>query len=283
MVDQLSSLLPVVFFVTIIVLAIVETLSPKRSGTISLGRRWLANVSLFLTNTTLLQLLAPLSGLALATWATSENIGLFHAVAVPQGVALVFGVFVMDLGKYGEHVLLHRVPVLWRLHTVHHADVNVDFTTAERHHPLEALFGAAGLGLVVIAFGVPPLAVMLYVLFAKVVALLSHVNLEVPEPVDRAVRVVLVTPGMHAVHHSALRHETDSNYGVLLSWWDRLFGSYTTPSIDADRRRVYGLEYFRDPRYCRFDRILALPFLSARGRQAGDVPDIGAGREPVVP
>ena len=260
MAEQLMALAALAFYATIISLVIAETIAPRRRDTASLGRRWLTNIALFLLGQACHRLLVPVSALAVAQAAASEGFGVLSLASLPAVATIALGVLLLDMWKYAEHRLVHAVPLLWRFHSVHHADPDVDFTTAERHHPFETLFAAGGFLLVVFVAGVPPLAVALYVLIAGVVAVLTHANMRLPNALDRALRAAVVTPAVHVIHHSAERRETDSNFGILLTLWDRVFGTYRAPTAAADDARVLGLEYFRDPRDTRLDRVLAQPF-----------------------
>ncbi len=150
--------------------------------------------------------------------------------------------------------------MLWRLHLVHHSDVDADFTTTERHHPLEIIVGITSTIIVIYLLGIPPMSVVLYLLFATAIAFFSHANIRLSDHVDRWLRLIVVTPAVHMVHHSAASHETNSNFGSLLTVWDRTFGTYRTSTPADDAARVIGLEYFRDARSARFDQVLCLPF-----------------------
>ena len=262
MTEVLSPVIPLAFYGTVMLLAVVELLRPWRSQSTNLGRRWLTNIGLWVGNQGILWLVLPLTVLAVAQAAHDQGVGLLNIWPLPDALAVVLGLLILDLVKYAEHRLSHALPILWRLHRVHHSDVDVDFTTAQRHHPLESLLGGVVMLAVVYGVGVPSLAVVLYMLAAGSVALISHANLRLPEVMDRMARLLLVTPMTHGVHHSALRHETDSNFGLVLTIWDRLFGTYRSPHLQEDRDRVLGLEYFRGGRDARLDRVLLQPFLA---------------------
>ncbi len=263
MTEHLIPIVPLAFYGTVMLLALVELLCPWRAPSTDLGRRWLTNIGLWAGNQAILWLVLPLTVLAVAQTAHDQGVGLLRVAPLPEVLAVGLGILILDLVKYAEHRLSHALPILWRLHRVHHSDVDVDFTTAQRHHPLESLLGGLVMLAVVYAFGVPPLAVVLYILAAGSVALISHANLRLPEGVDRAARLLLVTPTTHGVHHSAQRHETDSNFGLVSTLWDRLFGTYRSPQPQEDRTRVLGLEYFRSAHDARLDRVLVQPFLAA--------------------
>ena len=279
MAEVLTLLAVLAFYGAVVTFAVAETVAPWRQSTISLGRRWLTNIGLFLIGQLCIRLIVPVSGLAVAYAAAHEGFGLLSVGSLPAAVTIVLGVLLLDVWKYAEHRLLHVVPILWRFHVVHHADVDVDFTTSERHHPLEILVGAGGFLLVVFVGGVPPVAVGVYMLIAGVFSVLTHANIRLPDALDRALRTALITPAVHLVHHSAEQRETDSNFGIVLSLWDRMFETYCGSNENADRARVLGLEAFRDNRSARLDQVLCLPFLPRQGRPPAPLTAPGGGRQ----
>jgi sterol desaturase/sphingolipid hydroxylase (fatty acid hydroxylase superfamily) len=210
----------------------------------------------------LLRLIVPVGAVELAAQAPS---GVFTHLHLPPLAGVVLGVVALDLWKYLEHRLMHAVSPLWRFHLVHHSDVEVDFTTTERHHPVEAAIAAAGLLAAIYALAIPPLSIALFFLAGTAVSLLSHANLSLPQRVDRALAALIVTPGVHLIHHSPRRRETDSNYGFVFTVWDRLFGTY----VGGERAgrsgpRLQGLDVFRETDAQRIDRVLCQPFLYRR-------------------
>lgn len=267
MLQHITSLWASVFYGAVIVFALAELVIPWREQKQSLNRRWSTNIGLYLLNILIQRVAAPLSAVAAAQIALATDVGVLQWLDLPQGAVVVAGVLLLDLWKYVEHRLMHGVPMLWRLHMVHHSDTEVDFTTAERHHPLEVLLGIAGLAAVTYAFGIPALAVVLYALLAAAVAVFSHANVRVRDSLDRILRSVIVTPSVHGVHHSAERVETDSNFGLMMTVWDRALGTYQADSAAKSARRTLGLEYFRDARSGWLDRVLLLPFLSNAERR----------------
>lgn len=265
--ETLSYLFPYTFYGTIICVAVLEVLIPNRRNAGPVGRRWTTNIGLFLTAFAIRRLLVPVSLIAVAALVAQSGYGVLQYLGGPIWLTVPLGVLVIDLWKYFEHRLLHGVPVLWRLHLVHHSDVEVDFTTAERHHPLEVVMSIGSSLAVIGLFGIPPLAVMIHILIISACALVSHANIRVDRRLDFWLRLVLVTPGFHVVHHSTVGAETDSNFGGLLTWWDRIFGTCRSSSPADDAARVIGLEYFRDARSARFDQVLWQPFLSDEARR----------------
>ena len=248
-----------VFFACLLALFVLERVGAFQQRPAPGAHRWASNVALFLLGGIVGALVLPAGLLA---FAESRASGWMAGLPVMAQVAL--GFIVVDLWKYGEHRLFHRVPLLWRLHLVHHSDTALDVTTSERHHPVEVAVSTTLMIALVAWLGLPPLALAVYLVTATVVALYSHANLRLPAAADRAIARVLVTPRVHAVHHSNLRAETDSNFGSVLTVWDRLFGTYVEPA----RARVphIGLDYFHHAADTRWWRVLLQPFLYAPGR-----------------
>jgi sterol desaturase/sphingolipid hydroxylase (fatty acid hydroxylase superfamily) len=175
-------------------------------------------------------------------------------------VSIAASVILLDLAIYLQHVLFHAVPALWRLHRMHHADLDFDVSTGGRFHPIEILISMLIKVAVVIAFGIPVVAVLLFEVVLNATSTFNHANVSMPLALDRVLRWLVVTPDMHRVHHSVLRHETDSNFGFNMPWWDRLFGTYRAAPQEGHERMTIGLPVFRDPRELRLDRLLTQPF-----------------------
>ena len=232
-------------------IAWIETLWPAFRRSPNRERRWPTNIGLGIINTLLLPMI-PVSALLGATWAESHHWGLLNLFDFPLWAVLAATLVIRSLVEYVFHVLMHKVPALWRLHRVHHSDAHLDVTTAVRDHPLEIVALVLTLGLSAAAFGLNVWVVIAYELAESVVSLTAHANLRLPDRLDRALRWVFVTPNMHCLHHSAYRAETDSNYGQLFSVWDRLFGTYSAaPRLGYDAIQ-FGLEEIQDARAADF-------------------------------
>ena len=199
------------------------------------------------------------------SFAAHQPPGLVSHAGLPIAIEFLLTFLLLDFWRYWEHRLFHRVPLLWRVHLVHHSDTQVDVTTSERHHPFEFLIGTAVLMALIAALGLSAAPAGLYLLAATVVALCSHANLRVPGALDRRLRWLIVTPAVHAVHHSDLQRQTDSNYGSVLTVWDRIFGTYSDPEGVAVRH--FGLAYFHRPADTGLARVLQQPFLYRRDLQ----------------
>ena len=242
------------------VIAVWETLLPRRAFATPQGARWFNQVGLIALGALVVRLCVPLTAVALAAVAQQEGWGLFNRIALPSWLALLLGVVAIDLGGYVQHRLSHAVPWLWRFHRIHHSDLDVDCGTSIRHHPGEALFGQ-GFGLVVvIAVGISPLAALLGFTLGGVAAVFNHGNVALPRALDSALRWVIVTPDMHRIHHSTSFDESNRNFANLLPWWDYLFATYRRdPAIDHAGMPL-GLASARAPGDVTLWKLLAAPF-----------------------
>lgn len=237
-----------------------ETLSPKRGRLRPRLGRWVSNFGMIFIDTLVLRLTLGAIAVTSAIWAGANDWGLFNLVSVSPWIA-GFGAFVLlDLLIYFQHRIFHRVPMLWRLHRVHHTDVDFDVTTALRFHPIEIFLSALIKALAVIAIGAPVTAVIVFEIVLNATASFNHANVRIPTGLDRALRLFVVTPDMHRVHHSVDQSETDSNFGFNLPWWDRLFGTYTAQPGAGHDGMTIGLDAFRDTADGRLDRLLFQPF-----------------------
>jgi sterol desaturase/sphingolipid hydroxylase (fatty acid hydroxylase superfamily) len=242
------------------VMAAWEVLAPRRDIRIRRGMRWPGNIGVIVLDTLLVRLLFPLTAVGLALVAEARGWGLFHAVNLPAWAGVLSAVIALDLAIYLQHVLFHAIPVLWRLHRMHHADLEVDVTTGARFHPIEILL-SMGIKLgVVAAFGAPALAVLIFEVLLNATSMFNHSNVRMPSWLDRILRWIVVTPDMHRVHHSVAVRETNSNFGFNLPWWDRLFGTYRDQPAAGHEAMIIGITLFRDPGEQRLDRMLTQPF-----------------------
>ena len=198
--------------------------------------------------------------------AEARGWGLFNVIALPAWIGVVVSVIVLDLAIYLQHVLFHAVPALWRLHRMHHADLEFDVTTGLRFHPIEILLSMLIKLAVVAALGAPAVAVLIFEVLLNATSMFNHGNVRIPQALDRVLRWFVVTPDMHRVHHSILSRETNSNFGFNLPWWDRLFGTYRAQPAAGHDAMTIGIEQFRDPRELGLDRMLLQPFRGETGR-----------------
>ena len=255
-------------------MALWEVAAPRRTLAVGRRRRWPHNLGILLVDVLAVRILVPTAAVGAALLAAGRGWGLFHLLGLRLSVAALLGFLALDLVIYAQHILFHKVPVLWRLHRMHHADLDIDVTTGGRFHPFEILISMAVKIAVVIALGIPVVAVLLFEVVLNATSTFNHANVSMPPALDRVLRWLVVTPDMHRVHHSILRHETDSNFGFNLPWWDRLFRTYrAVPEAGHDGMTV-GIPIFRDPRELRIDRLLTQPFRDDRS----DAGERGDGR-----
>ena len=254
-----------VFVVAFVLLAAAEALIPRRKRVATRRWRWPTNIGLVVLNTVLVRTVLPVTAVSMAVIAEQRGWGLLHAVGpLPTFLAVVV-VFLLDLAIYLQHVLFHAVPVLWRLHRMHHADIDVDVTTGSRFHPGEILLSMLLKFATISALGASPLAVLSFELLLNIGSMFDHTNLRLSLGADRVLRLFVVTPDMHRVHHSAMPVETNTNFGFTFPWWDYLCGTYRAQPAAGHEDMTVGLSSFRDSKYLRLDQTLLQPLFDDRG------------------
>lgn len=250
------------FFASILVLvAVWEWLAPRRTLSHSRLMRWPSNLGIVVLNTLVLRFAFPIMAVAMAWLAAERDWGLFNLVDLPYWLAVILSVVLLDLTIYLQHVMVHAVPVFWRLHRMHHTDLDYDVTTGARFHPIEIVLSMGVKLTVVTLLGAPPLAVVIFEVLLNATAMFNHGNIHIPSGSDRFLRWIVVTPDMHRVHHSVVPEETNSNFGFNLPWWDRLFGTYREQPAAGHEGMTIGIEQFRDQKYLRLDWLMVQPFL----------------------
>ncbi|MDW7748257.1 sterol desaturase family protein [Halomonas sp.] len=250
------------FAFVLLAMALWEVVARRRPQRIRRRQRWPSNLAIVVLDTLAVRLFFPLAALGAALVAAEQGWGLFNLVAVPGWLAIVASVVALDLAIYFQHRLFHAVPWLWRLHRMHHADLEFDVTTGLRFHPLEILLSMGIKLAVVTALGAPAVAVLLFEVLLNATSMFNHGNVRLPVRIDRWLRLIVVTPDMHRVHHSIIRQETDSNFGFNLPWWDRLFGTYRDQPSAGHLGMTIGIEDFREADDLRLDRMLLQPFVN---------------------
>jgi sterol desaturase/sphingolipid hydroxylase (fatty acid hydroxylase superfamily) len=252
------------FSTIFIVLAAIELLAPRLERDEMRGafksRRWVTNLAMVVLSSVALRIVFPLAAVGTALWAQSNGLGLFPLLGLPLWTAGILAFFLLDFAVWLEHVVSHKWPWLWRIHRMHHADTGFDLTTALRFHPLEIVLSMVWKAAVIIALGVPPVAVLIFEIVLNGAAMFNHANIKLPKAVDAVLRLLIVTPDMHRIHHSTDPRETDSNYGFNLAIWDRLFSTYTRFPRRGDTDIEIGLSEWRDNRTASLGWALALPF-----------------------
>ncbi|MBI1205481.1 MAG: sterol desaturase family protein [Rhodopseudomonas sp.] len=272
--DQLSPTLEIVLRVggavlVFGVMALWEWAAPRRVLLAGRRPRWPGNLGILAVDIVAVRLLLPITAVGAALIAAAKGWGASAWLTlwgVPDWAVFVLSLIALDLTIYTQHVVFHHVPWLWRLHRMHHADIDIDVSTGLRFHPLEILISAVIKIVAVLALGVPALAVVVFEVVLNTTAMFNHSNVALPPRLDRLVRLIVVTPQMHQVHHSIVRAETDSNFGFNLPWWDRLFGTYRAAPAAGDGGAVIGLPEFRDETERGLLALVTQPFRSARSK-----------------
>lgn len=258
------------FFGILAAMMVWELAAPRRRLELPRVIRWSNNLALVVVDTAILRLAFPVLAVGLAGLAEAKGWGLFNVLDLPLWVEVIAAVLILDLAIYLQHILFHAVPGLWRLHRMHHADLDFDATTGLRFHPVEILLSMAIKLAVVGAIGAPPVAVLAFEVILNATSLFNHGNVRLPPAVDRVLRLVLVTPDMHRVHHSSDPRETNSNFGFSVPWWDRLLGTYVAQPAKGHEGMEIGIEQFRTERDLWLDRMLIQP---VRGPAKGHARD----------
>lgn len=262
-----ESAIRVAFFLGILgVVGLWEVAAPRRVPVVSRALRWGSNLSLVALNTLMLRLVFPLTAAGIAVVGATRGWGVLNHFQAPPGLALAVSVIAMDFAIWLQHVVFHAVPVLWRLHRVHHADIDYDVTTGVRFHPLEIVLSMLIKWATIAVLGPPVAAVVIFEVLLNASAMFNHGNVRIPAGIDRWLRLLVVTPDMHRVHHSIEEQETNSNFGFNLPWWDRLFGTYRDQPRAGHRAMTIGLREHREPHeVARLDGLLLLPFRGGVG------------------
>ena len=249
-----------IFAAAFALIAAYELVAPRRALTLARRSRWPSNLAIVLLNTLLVRALLPVTAVSMAMWGEERGRGLFHAFGpLPPWLVVPATVVLLDLAIYLQHILFHAVPILWRLHRMHHADLDVDVTTGARFHPVEIVLSMLLKFGVIAALGASPLGVLVFEILLSTGSLFNHGNLRLPLGADEMLRWMIVTPDMHRVHHSVAPEETNRNFGFTLSWWDRICGTYRAQPAAGHVGMTLGIAQFRNRRDLRLDRLLLQP------------------------
>jgi len=253
------------FLGVFVLVALWEAARPRRARLFSRWARWPSNLGIVALNTIVLRLLFPIAAVGMAVAAATSGWGLFNLVDLPPWLEVVLAVAALDLVIYLQHVMVHAVPALWRLHRMHHADMDYDVTTGARFHPVEIVLSMLIKLATVAVLGAHPAAVVIFEVLLNATAMFNHGNIRLPAVVDAVLRLLVVTPDMHRVHHSVVPNEANSNFGFNLPWWDRLFGTYRAQPAAGHEGMTIGLNVFREAADQRLDRMLVQPFAGDAG------------------
>jgi sterol desaturase/sphingolipid hydroxylase (fatty acid hydroxylase superfamily) len=249
------------FLGVLVTIAAWELVAPKRKLSDSKKRRWIANLSMVAIDTLLVRLVVPVLPAGTAILARERGWGILNQVELPEWLAIVIAVIVLDFVIYLQHMLFHFLPILWRLHRMHHSDLDIDVTTGNRFHPLEILISTGIKLAVVMVIGAPVAAVVAFEVILNATSQFNHGNIRMPHQLDRLLRCFVVTPDMHRVHHSIIPRETNSNFGFNVPWWDRLCGTYRPQPELGHEGMTIGLKEFRDSRRLTLFHLLVQPFI----------------------
>jgi len=249
------------FFGTLTIMALWEIFAPKRALTVSKTLRWANNLGLVFFNSFILRLIFPAAAVGVAAFAAEHGWGLLNYYSFPLSFSIVVSIIAMDFIIYLQHVMVHAVPILWRLHRVHHADLDYDVTTGARFHTLEIILSMLIKFATIVVLGPPVVAVIIFEIILNAMAMFNHANVGLPKTLDTLLRWFIVTPDMHRVHHSIEDDETNSNFGFNLSWWDRLFGTYRDQPRAGHQGMTIGIRKFREPKQASWiTGMLTMPF-----------------------
>ncbi len=254
------------FFISIFLsVAFFETRFPRRKLIVSKTDRWKVNIGLVVLNSITLRLFWAAGAFGVAYWVNEQGWGIMNFLEYPHFLNVIVAVLILDFIIYLQHVMFHAVPTLWRLHMVHHADLDFDVTTGTRFHPIEILISMIIKAGIIVALGPPVLAALIFEILLNGTAMFNHSNIDIPGSWDRFLRLFIVTPDMHRVHHSVFPNETNSNFGFNLSWWDKLLGTYRVQPRLGHEGMSIGLNQFRDQSRLSLPRLIMLPFIGNPG------------------
>jgi sterol desaturase/sphingolipid hydroxylase (fatty acid hydroxylase superfamily) len=255
------------FFLGILILmAVWELLAPRRQLQTSRSTRWFSNLGIVFIDTLVLRLLPSYSAINISLLAENGGWGLLNNLSLGYWLKVTIGVIILDLVIYLQHAGFHGLPILWRLHMMHHSDLDFDVTTGVRFHPIEILLSMGIKMVVVFLAGISALGVLIFEVLLNATSLFNHGNVRLSVSIDRVLRLFVVTPEMHRVHHSVIIRETNSNFGFNLPWWDRLFGTYKDQPAAGHAEMTIGLSQFRDPKRLTLLWLLLLPFTGKTGK-----------------
>lgn len=250
-----------IFFVLFLFFALWEIFYPDHSSSYSKKLRWTSNIGLIVFNSVIMRLVFPLTLLGVGEFAASKHLGFLRFWSIPNWVSVILGLIFLDFIIYLQHILFHSIPILWRFHRMHHADLDLDVTSGTRFHTIEIIISMLIKCSAIIVSGVSPFSVLIFEVILNGMSMFNHSNIFIPQLVDRILGYLLITPSLHRIHHSVILEEQRSNFGFNLSIWDRLFGNLR---IEAIGKLSLGLVFFRDLKYLRLDWMLLIPFLNLK-------------------
>jgi sterol desaturase/sphingolipid hydroxylase (fatty acid hydroxylase superfamily) len=256
------------FLGILLIIALWETVAPRRNSLLARWKRWPSNLGMMALNTVLLRFLFPVAAVGMAINASTNSWGLLNLIELPFWLEMILTIILFDAAVYFQHLLFHSVPILWKMHRVHHTDTDFDVTTGGRFHPLEMILSMLIKMSFIIIFGASPVSVIVFEILLNSAAMFNHGNIRITKRADSILRLFIVTPDMHRVHHSVMSGERNSNFGFNLPWWDHLFKTYCAQPEAGHEIMTIGINVFRDPKDQRFDNLLTQPLKG----NAGDYP-----------
>jgi sterol desaturase/sphingolipid hydroxylase (fatty acid hydroxylase superfamily) len=254
------------FFGILVVMFLWELIAPRRPLTTSKITRWFSNLGLVLIDSIVVRLVFPTALAGIALLVQQRGWGLFNQFELPYLLKIIFSVLVLDFVIYLQHIVFHSVPLFWRLHMVHHTDMDIDVTTGVRFHPIEIILSMGIKMIVVVLIGAPAVAVLIFEIILNGTSMFNHGNVHYSQNIDSILRLLVVTPEMHRVHHSTIRWETNSNLGFNFPWWDRLFGTYRGQPAKGHLEMTIGLDQYKEPNKLTLPWLLVLPFIGKLGK-----------------
>jgi len=254
------------FFGILVIMFLWELIAPRRSLITSKVTRWFSNLGLVLIDSIVVRLVFPTALVGVSLLVQQRMWGLFNQFELPALLKIVFSVLILDLVIYLQHIMFHVVPLFWRLHMIHHTDMDIDVTTGVRFHPIEILLSMGIKMIVVVLIGPPPIAVVIFEILLNGTSMFNHGNVRYSQNIDSILRLLVVTPEMHRVHHSTIRWESNSNLGFNFPWWDRLFGTYRPQPAQGHLEMTIGLDQYKEPKKLTLPWLLVLPFIGKLGK-----------------
>jgi len=254
------------FFGILVIMFLWELIAPRRPLTTLKITRWFSNLGLVLIDSIAVRLVFPTALAGVALLAQQRGWGVFNLFELFSLLKIIFSVLILDLAIYLQHVMFHSAPLFWRLHMVHHSDMDIDVTTGVRFHPIEIILSMGIKMIVVILIGAPPVSVLIFEIILNGTSMFNHGNVRYSQQIDSFLRLLVVTPEMHRVHHSTVRWETNSNLGFNFPWWDRLFGTYRDQPTKGHLEMTIGLDQYKEPQKLTLPWLIVLPFIGKLGK-----------------
>jgi len=249
------------FFGVFIAMGVWELIAPKRTLTSPKSRRWISNLFITLLNSLVLRIFFPAAAVGMAFMSEWSGWGIFNILPVPSLLAGIMSLLLLDLAIYAQHVLFHRLRLFWRLHMMHHTDLDIDVTTGARFHTFEIILSMEIKMVIVSLLGAPAWSVLIFEVLLNATSMFNHSNVRIAAHTDKFLRMFVVTPDMHRVHHSVIIGEMNSNFGFNFPWWDRLFATYRDQPVEGHEAMIIGLPNYQDKKYLTLQWMLAVPFL----------------------